>query len=304
MKVLISGHKGFVGSHLWRECVQRGHSVIGVDTATGAGLGGGVEITNDCRTFFAKSRATYDLVFHCAATVGGRATIDGNPLAVATNLSLDAELFHWAMRTKPGRVVYFSSSAAYPVGLQGETFKFPLSEMHVDLGAGVGGRPDQTYGWAKLTGEMLAEQVNAAGIPVHVFRPFSGYGADQSPDYPFRAFLDRARRHEDPFTIWGDGQQARDFINIGDIIAAVFAAIEHDMRGPVNLCTGVPTTFTLLAAMMCEAAGYSSMFEYLTDKPVGVRYRVGDPTLMRTFYEPKISLRHGIRMALDTEVAA
>lgn len=304
MRVLITGSRGFVGSHLWRACVERGYDVTGVDTAHGDYFGGGFELLGlDCRAFFAKSTVKpFDLVFHCAATVGGRQTIDGDPLAVATNLSLDAEMFNWAMRTRPGRVVYFSSSAAYPVHLQrpGRV----LDEADIITGDRLIGRPDQTYGWAKLTGEMLAQHVNDAGITVHVFRPFSGYGTDQSPDYPFRAFLDRARRRQDPFVIWGDGQQARDFVHIDDIVGAVFAAIEQDVRGPVNLCTGVPTSFTELATMVTKAAGYTPAFEYLTDKPVGVQYRVGDPTLMESFYTPTVSLRQGIRRALDERVVA
>lgn len=309
MKVLITGHRGFVGSHLWRECVRLGYEVVGVDLDIDGDswLRGGLELATDCRAFFAGTsfpsvRRTFDLVFHCAATVGGRETIDGNPLGVATNLSLDAEMFNWAMRTKPGRVVYFSSSAAYPVHLQrpGRV----LDETDIVAGDRLIGRPDQTYGLAKLVGEILAQQVDDAGIPIHVFRPFSGYGTDQSPDYPFRAFADRARRREDPFVIWGDGQQTRDFIHIDDIIGAVFAAIEQDVRGPVNLCTGIGTSFTELATMVCVAAGHKPAFEYLTDKPVGVQYRVGDPSLMRTFYEPKVSLEHGIRMALDETIAA
>jgi nucleoside-diphosphate-sugar epimerase len=312
MKVLISGHRGFVGQHLWRECVERGYRVTGVDPAEHHQLsmtGDNASFGYDCREFFAEgSSDPFDLVFHCAAIVGGRETIDGNPLAVATNLSLDAEMFNWAMRTKPGRVIYFSSSAAYPVyrqmerGLAGNWRR--LAEGMIDPTWETIGRPDQTYGWAKLTGEMLAEHVNGAGIPVHVFRPFSGYGTDQSPDYPFSAFLGRARRREDPFVVWGDGRQTRDWIHIDDIVAAVFAAIDQDVRGPVNLCTGTPTSFTELAEQVCEAAGYSPTFWYLTDRPTGVQYRVGDPTLMRTFYEPKISLEQGIRMALDAEVTA
>lgn len=331
MKVLITGHRGLAGSHLWRECVQRYQQIVGVDIAPGgppmpgadlgsisSGLGAGLDITSmDCRKFFARNTDRFDLVFHCAATVGGRETIDGNPLAVATNLSLDAEMFNWAMRTRPGRVVYFSSSAAYPVHMQ-QLAKWerellgvgasevvhldPLAESAINHGSSHIGRPDQTYGLAKLVGEILAQQVNDAGIPVHVTRAFSGYGTDQTPDYPFRAFLDRARRREDPFVIWGDGQQTRDFIHIDDIVGAVFAAIEQDVRGPVNLCTGIGTSFTELATMVTKAAGYSPKFEYLTDKPVGVQYRVGDPSLMRTFYEPKVSLEQGIRMALDSAV--
>ena len=298
MKVLITGSSGFVGRHLWTACAQRAYTITGVDIDPTPGFrDGGVEMEMDCRRLFATDRR-FDLVFHCAATVGGRATIDGNPLAVATNLSLDAELFNWAMRTRPGRVVYFSSSAAYPVDLQNDWATCrDLVEGDIRSGMANIGRPDQTYGWAKITGEMLAEQVNSADIPVHVFRPFSGYGSDQSRDYPFRAFLDRAHRRDDPFVTWGNGQQVRDWIHIDDIVAAVFAAIDQDVRGPVNLCTGVGTSFTELATMVTETAGYAPRFEYLTDKPVGVQYRVGSSALMRSFYEPTVTLAQGIAMA-------
>ena len=127
---------------------------------------------------------------HAAAIVGGRAKIDGNPLALAVNLELDAAMFQWALRTRPGRVVYLSSSAAYPVGLQGTRDHRPLLEgdIQVDDFWPVFGTPDALYGWAKLTGERLAALARAEGVPVSVVRPFSGYSHDQSEDYPFPAF--------------------------------------------------------------------------------------------------------------------
>lgn len=288
---LITGHCGFIGRHLAAECERRGIEILGLDIADDTRDG-------DCRGLFRHrdDRRDFDLVFNCAATVGGRATIDGDPLAVATNLSLDAEVFNWAMRTRPGRVVYFSSSAAYPVDFQNGPRL--LRERDIHHGGGMLGRPDQTYGWAKLTGEMLAEHVNAAGVPVHVFRPFSGYGSDQSADYPFGAFIDRALRRDDPFEVWGDGRQTRDFVHVDDIVGAVFAAIEHDVRDPVNLCTGVPTTFNELADLVTEAAGYRPTIKHVPAAPTGVQYRVGDPTLMSTFYKPTVTLEQGIERAL------
>lgn len=291
MRVLVTGDQGFVGRHLVRALVRRGDEVAGVDLRAAHSV--------DARDFFRADDARFDLVFHCAATVGGRATIDGDPLAVATNLSLDAELFNWAMRTRPGRVVYFSSSAAYPVDLQNDRATArPLSESDIPGGTSPIGRSDQTYGWAKVTGEMLAEHVRAAGIPVHVFRPFSGYGGDQSTDYPFPSFIDRARKRLDPFEVWGDGRQVRDWIHVDDIVRAVFAAIDQDEFGPVNLCTGIGTSFDELADLVCRVAGYSPQVKHLTDAPTGVQYRVGDPTQMLKFFTPVISLEEGVRRAL------
>jgi nucleoside-diphosphate-sugar epimerase len=286
MRVLITGHAGFVGSHLWRACTDRGDSVVGVDTRYGA--------WQDCRTYFRDNPSErFDLVLHCAATVGGRATIDGDPLGVATNLSLDAEMFNWAIRARPGRVVYFSSSAAYPLILQDKRGRV-LGEGDVS-GEWLIGRPDQTYGWAKLTGEMLADHARAAGVRVHVVRPFSGYGEDQELSYPFPAFLRRAAGREDPFTVWGDGLQVRDFVHVDDIVGAVFAVVDQDVPGPANVCTGRPMSMDGLARMVCQAVGYDPALRHEVGAPTGVAFRVGDPTLLETFYKPRVSLEEGVQ---------
>lgn len=285
MKILITGHKGFVGKYFMRK--YAGHDITGIDLKDG----------NDCRDFFKESNEQFDMVIHLAAIVGGRMTIEGNPLSVATDLSIDAEMFNWAMRTRPGRIVYFSSSAAYPTKFQTGPNPSRLSEQMLDLYAV--SNPDLTYGWAKLTGEYLARFAQEAGIRTHIFRPFSGYGTDQDLDYPFPSYIARALRRDDPFDIWGDGYQVRDFIHMQDVVDAVDKAIELDIPGPVNLGSGVATSFRELASIVCKIEGYSPEYNYIGSAPVGVTYRVANPTKMLSFYEPKISLEQGISMALN-----
>jgi nucleoside-diphosphate-sugar epimerase len=232
--------------------------------------------------------------------IGGRAKIDSDPLALAENLELDAAMFRWASRTRPGRVVYLSSSAVYPVGLQkSPVHNGPLKEWQQETDGGVSGHPDQVYGWSKLVGEMLAGKLGEAGVPVTVVRPFSGYGADQDPAYPFPAFIQRARRHADPFEVWGDGQQARDFIHVDDMVAATLTMAASGIDGPLNICTGRATSFDELAGLVCEAAGYRPMLQHHPEQPRGVAYRVGDPTRLLEVYEPKVTLEEGIRRALE-----
>lgn len=295
---LVTGHRGFIGRHVERRLLDEGYRVFGCDVRDPVA-------PQDARDFFRSNHRSYDLVVHCAAVVGGRVTIDGAPLEVAVDLAIDAELFQWAVRTQPGRVVYFSSSAAYPItwqnGDDGE--RYLLEEDLLNLGSGGGaGMPDQTYGWAKLTGEVLARHVNDAGVPVHVFRPFSGYGTDQDLAYPFPAFIERARRRADPFDVWGDGEQTRDFIHVDDVVGAVLAAIAKDVRGPVNLCTGRGTTFNELARLVTGANGYAPRLHHNRDAPVGVRHRVGDPTRMLEFYRPTVSLEEGVARAVGSVV--
>ena len=284
MKILITGHKGFVGKYFVDK--YKDHDITGVDIADG----------NDVRNFFKDNREYYDLVIHLAAIVGGRATIEGNPLSVATDLAIDSDFFNWALITKPGRIVYFSSSAAYPTKFQGNEDWVRLNESMIDLDNI--SNPDLTYGWSKLTGEYLAKFVQEAGIPVHIFRPFSGYGTDQSLDYPFPSYIKRAVDRMDPFEIWGDGEQTRDFIHMSDVVNAVNEAIRQDIQGPVNLGWGRRTTFNELAKIVTEIEGYSPEFKHLPAAPVGVLNRIADPTKMLSFYTPKITLEEGIERAL------
>jgi nucleoside-diphosphate-sugar epimerase len=285
MKILITGDAGFVGRAFHRALDDKGHDITGIDIANGI----------DCRDFFKKDDTKYDVVIHLAAIVGGRATIEGNPLAVASDLAIDSDMFQWAVRTRPKHLVYYSSSAAYPIYLQKAAYKQRLREPDINLDHIR--TPDLSYGWAKLTGETLAQYARAEGIKVSVLRPFSGYGSDQALDYPFPSLIARGKAKLDPFEIWGTGEQVRDFIHIDDVVAATFEAITNNVK-TLNLCTGRATSFIQLAEMIMLAQGYLAPIKKHPGKPSGVEYRVGDPIKMLQIYEPKITLEEGIARAL------
>ncbi|MET9950168.1 NAD-dependent epimerase/dehydratase family protein [Streptomyces sp. NPDC006339] len=286
MRVLLTGTAGFVGRHLHRALDERGDTVTAVDLVHG----------RDALDLFRFDSAPYDLAIHCAAIVGGRASIDGSPLGVATNLALDSWYMRWLARTQTPRAVYFSSSAAYPVALQTPGPVRRLVEADIDYQQP--GRPDATYGLAKLTGEQLCQYAAAEGTQMTVLRPFSGYGSDQDDAYPFPAFIRRAKERQDPFEIWGDGTSTRDWIHIDDLVGATLAAADEDVEGPVNLGTGRATSFDELARMVTTAVGYTPPLKHLASAPQGVHHRVCDPSKMLEFYLPKVTLEEGIQRAL------
>ncbi|WP_372344734.1 NAD-dependent epimerase/dehydratase family protein [Streptomyces sp. KL116D] len=291
MRVLLTGASGFVGRHLHQALRDRGDDVLAIDLNPMP-----IVYNGDALDFFRTDNTRFDLAIHCAAVVGGRASIDGSPLGVATNLALDSWYFRWLIRAKVPRAVYYSSSAAYPVALQQPGEIHRLVETDIDLDNP--GRPDATYGLAKLTGEQLVPVVEAHGTRMHVLRPFSGYGEDQADCYPFPAFIGRAKRREDPFEIWGDGSSTRDWIHVDDLVGATLAAVDQDVTGPVNLGWGRTTSFDELAGLVTTMSGYRPELKHLPTAPQGVHHRVCDPKRMLDFYSPRVSLEEGIQRAL------
>jgi UDP-glucose 4-epimerase len=244
---------------------------------------------------------TFADVFHFAAIVGGRAKIDGDPLLVARDLSIDAEFFYWITRQKPERVLYPSSSAAYPINLQTEDGAIALKESDIDFNDM--GQPDMTYGWTKLTGEFLAK-IAASHYGVHItcIRPFSGYGEDQDLTYPTPAIARRAALKEDPFEVWGTGNQGRDFVHIDDILDCTLLAMEKISDGTaINIGQGILTSFNDLIGIFTEFAGYNPTIKQLLDKPVGVHSRYSDMTWVKENlgWEPKISIKEGMRRVYE-----
>jgi len=241
-------------------------------------------------------------VFHFAAIVGGRAKIEGDPMAVALDLSIDAEFFYWICQHRPERVLYPSSSAAYPINLQSPSGAIALREADIDFEKNLG-VPDMTYGWSKLTGEFLARiAADHYGIPVVCIRPFSGYGEDQDLSYPVPAIAARAARREDPFEVWGTGKQGRDFVHIEDVLDLIFILMEHVTDGSAyNIGSGKLTSFLELIGLFTRFAGYTPEIRSLTDKPVGVHSRYCDMSLVesRFGWKPKISLEEGMKRVYD-----
>ena len=243
----------------------------------------------------------FEDVFHFAAIVGGRSMIDGDPMKVALDLSIDSEFFYWCTKARPARILYPSSSAAYPVSKQTEEGAIRLQETDIDFTNM--GQPDMTYGWTKLTGEFLAMiAAKHYDLKITCIRPFSGYGEDQDYSYPIPAIAKRAIYKEEPFEVWGTGHQGRDFVHIDDVLDCTLLAMDkiHD-GSAINIGRGELTSFRDIIGIFTDFADYNPEIKCLLDKPVGVhsRYCSMDYVKETLGWEPKISLREGLRRVYD-----
>jgi GDP-L-fucose synthase len=319
-KILITGGAGFVGRHFTKRFLDLGDEVHVVDSVVP--LTGGIDpqkgwplfnpldyprfhfYREDCRDYFRRvSDSDFVYCLHLAAMVGGRQMIETMPLAVAEDLAIDAAYWQWAARCKPKKSICFSSSAAYPVKYQRQGDYRLLSEDLIDFDADMG-VPDMSYGWAKLTHEYLARLAyEKHGLKSVTYRPFSGYGEDQDDAYPFPSICKRAMANigEPTLTVWGTGDQMRDFIHIEDCVDGVLQTMDQvENGGAFNLSTGVYTSFKQFAKTAANVCGYDPEVSGMSDKPAGVFARGGDTKKQGQHgFSATTSFRQGIERAIN-----
>jgi nucleoside-diphosphate-sugar epimerase len=319
-KILITGGAGFVGRRFCRRFLEQGDSVYCVDPI--APDTGGIDPKNgwplyeprdyatfhfvkqDCRQWFKENKdSDFDYVLHLAAMVGGRAMIENKPLAVADDLAIDAEYWQWAEVAHPKKTVCFSSSAAYPINFQRDGDFQLLHEDMIRFDGDIG-MPDMTYGWAKLTCEYLARLAyEKHGLRSVCYRPFSGYGEDQDDTYPFPSICKRAmaNRGKPVLTVWGTGDQMRDFIHIEDCVDGVLKTMDKiDNADALNLSTGIYTSFKSFARIAAEECGYFPEVVGMSDKPAGVFARGGCVLKQAEYgFQYSIPFREGVKSALE-----
>jgi UDP-glucose 4-epimerase len=310
-RVLVTGGASFIGSHLTEELVEAGASVrVADDLSSGrrrnlARVSDEIELYEGNlkeRGFADRVTRDVDTVFHLAADHGGRGYISNYPANCATNMALDNTVFEMAAKNGVDRITFASSACAYPTEIQRE--KQRLSEDMVSFEERGGAHADEVYGWAKLMGERsLRAYHEQYGIDAASVRIFTAYGPRENETHAIIALLAKAYAEQEPFRIWGDGGQTRNFTYVRDVTRALRLAAERITDGSaVNAGTDRYISIDEVATAIFDAIGWEpNDIEYLTDKPVGVRHRAADTTKAADVlgWEPRYTLDDGIERTLQ-----
>jgi nucleoside-diphosphate-sugar epimerase len=309
--VLVTGGASFIGSHLCEELVSGGAKVrVADDFSSGtrenlSNIKSEVEVLEgNLKRWENADKATKDIevVFHLAADHGGRGYISSHPASCATNMALQNIVFENAVKNGVERITFASSACVYPTDIQ--EGKKRLSEDLVSFDERGGAFSDEEYGWAKLMGEMSLRAFHKQyGVKASSVRIFTAYGPRENETHAVIALIAKAFIRQDPFEIWGDGEQTRNFTYVDDIVTALILASENITDGgAVN--AGIPDFISLneSAEAVFDLMGWRpKKIKYLKDKPVGVRHRAADITRAKELigWEPKYSLREGLERTID-----
>ena len=270
---LVTGGAGFIGSHLTRALLAGGRRVTVLDNLSmgrrEAVPDGARFVHGDLRDDRAVADALtgVDCVFHLAAQVTIRGSFDRFHEDLDTNVMGTARLLR---ALDPQRVKWFTFASSMAVYSDADS-PAPIDESHPK-------RPLSPYGVGKLAAEDVSRQIlEARGIPFTATRFFNTYGPGQSFT-PYvgvlTIFVTRLLRGE-PITIFGDGEQQRDFINVQDIVAGVMATPGRE-PGVYNLGTGRGTSLNQLASLVLEKLAPGQKPQYAPAQAGELRFSVAD----------------------------
>lgn len=309
MKYLVTGGAGFIGSHIVRTLLEQGHSVRVLDnfsTGKRENLEGLTQQFNENRfeVFEGDLRDSsqveqavrgVEVIFHEAAFVSVPQSMEEPQACFEVNITGTSRLFDAARAAGVRRAVVASSAAVY-----GESGALPLVE-ETPL------QPLSPYAVSKRVDEMYAELFTGAfGFEVVALRYFNVYGPRQRPDSMYAAAVPIfARRLLDgkPVTVFGDGGQTRDLINVHDVVRANLIASEHaDAAGKIfNVCTGVETRLLDLLEVMHELVPNVPPPQFAAPRPGDIYRSVGSPQKAAEVlgFRAEVSLVDGLRETVD-----
>ena len=313
-RVLVTGGASFIGSHLVELLVEAGASVTLADDLSSGSMRNLAEVEGGYRMIEGDLRDTtladnacrgQSIVFHLAAAHGGRGYIETHPIECLNNMVLDHSVFRSAASNGVAQIVYASSACVYPTVLQ-DSAEATHALVEDDANFTEPGKAfaDGAYGWAKLVGELQLEAIHRQfQLDAVSCRLFTVYGPRENETHAVVALIAKALAKLDPFPIWGDGKQTRNFTFVKDtVVGMALAGASFTGVQAVNVGSDSYTSINdLVSAIFRHLEWTPKTIEHQTQMPVGVLSRGASTArlLGATGWSPTVSLDDGLAETIN-----
>ena len=307
-KAVVTGGASFIGSHLVERLLAQESTkeVTVLDNLSSGSLSNLSAVSQDprltifepnlrdCRISQIRSMIEgSNVVYHLAADHGGRGYVELNQVNCSNNFAIDNNVFRACIQARIPKVVFASSGCIYPINLQTDTSKM-LYLTEDDAGPPY--EPDGLYGMAKLVGELtLRRMFEENGIESTSCRFFTVYGPRAKENHAIISFIARAYAQRNPFDMWGDGTQVRNWTYVDDIVNGLVMTARFHGCNVLNLGTieritveqAVRDTIRLSNELFYQG-DYNPRIEHDLAMPTGPLNRVADNTKYLNYGSPPL----------------
>jgi len=293
LKVYIAGHKGLVGSAIWRNLAAEGHTnVMGWSSSE-------LDLRDSNLTMEAIKREKPDVIIMAAARVGGIVANSTHPVEFLNdNIRIQTNIFEAAHAAKVPQLLFLGSSCIYP--------KFadqPIKES--SLLTGQLEESNNAYAIAKIAGVLQVQSYRKqyghrwiSAMPTNLYGPFDNFDLTSSHVLPalIRKFHEAKVAGSLSVTLWGSGTPLREFLHTDDLARGVVHLLNHyDDGDPVNIGWGKDLSIKELALLIAGVVGYEGSIQWDTSKPDGTPRKLLDISKIQSLgWQPQIALRDGI----------
>ena len=310
--ILVTGGAGFIGSHLFEKLMSEDNFVIIIDNFNNHYSGKEKNITEITRNLeqgkdydlirgdlldnavYKKINNNIDLIFHIAALPGVRYSIQNTELVSKNNIIGTLNVFEYALRNKVDKVIFASSSSVY-----GNPVYTPVDENHPK-------NPISPYALSKLTCELYADYYfREYGLPITSLRFYTVYGQRGRPDMAIRDFFNKIF-HNQEISIYGDGEQLRDFTFISDIVnGLILSGEKREGNGEVfNLGCSNPISVNQLIEKLYSIAKKPKKVKYIEKQKgdVNVTHSNIEKAKEVLGYHPSVNIDEGLQKTYEWQI--
>lgn len=295
MNILVTGGAGFIGSHLTKRLLMEGHSVSVVDNLSTGKLENVPSAAHfyhldirDKKLSSVLIKETPQIIYHLAAQTSVPLSVADPAEDAAINIAGSLNLFHTAVENKVSKIIYSSTAAVY-----GVPEILPITEDHLV-------NPISGYGLSKLTAEKYLQYYHLAyGIDHTILRYANVYGEGQDSSGEggvVAKFMQQALNRRRP-QIFGDGQQTRDFVYVGDVVEANIRSMQQANQQTLHISTSIATSITGLWENIQAITGIDLTPDYLPSRAGDIRNSVLDNRRAKQLldWSPVYDIKQGLR---------